>query len=246
MIHPLIPFAIKGAIWYQGEANASRAWQYRSLFPDLISTWRQTFAAAMQNPALATMPFCAVQLAPFKSIHDQPMESELAELREAQVLATQLPKVSLAITTDCGDELRIHPRRKEPVGARLALAARGIAYNQPIQWSSPFLHDYAIVGDKAFLRFDGIGGGLVSSNGPPTGFAVCGPDRRFVWASDVEILSDNTIRVSSPGITNPIAVANGLTFRALGSVDLSTLSMANLNGKTPTNLGAASYKAPQP
>ena len=87
---------------------------------------------------------------------------------------------------------------------------------------------------------------MVSSNGPPTGFAVCGPDRRFVWASDVEILSDNTIRVSSPGITNPIAVANGLTFRALGAVDLSALSMANLNGKTPTNLGAASYKAPQP
>jgi sialate O-acetylesterase len=133
MIAPLLPFPFRGVAWYQGEANASRAWQYRTLLPDFINLWRQTFASAQQDPALALMPFCAVQIAPFKAIQDQPMESELAELREAQVLATQLPKVSLTIITDCGDPLRIHPRRKEPVGARLALAARGIAYNQPIQ-----------------------------------------------------------------------------------------------------------------
>ena len=117
MIAPLLPYAIKGAIWYQGESNAGRAEQYRTLFPDMIRCWRRSWGEP-------EFPFLCVQLAPFMAIKPEPGESGWAELREAQLLATQtLPNVGMAVITDVGDEKDIHPKKKEPVGARLALAA---------------------------------------------------------------------------------------------------------------------------
>ncbi len=209
MIAPLIPFALRGAIWYQGEANASRAEQYRSLFPDLIRNWRRDWRQ--------DFTFLAVQLAPWdknrkrtlEEITAQPEESDWAELREAQLLATRLlPKVGLAVITDLGEKDDIHPTRKAPVGARLALAARAIAYGERITYSGPIWRDMKILGNKIILRFDHVGKGLEARGGALTGFAICGPDRKFVWAR-AEILPDNTVAVSSPEVPQPVAVRYG-------------------------------------
>ena len=134
MIAPIAGYAIKGALWYQGESNAGSeedAWLYHSLLPDLIRDWRGVWREE-------GFPFLIVQLAPFRAIQPQPSESSWASVREAQLNATKLlPNVGLAVITDVGDERNIHPTRKQPVGARLALAARGIAYHQPIEYLGP-------------------------------------------------------------------------------------------------------------
>src|SRR4051794_11356844 len=159
MVAPLIPFAIKGAIWYQGESNADRAEQYRRLFPDMIRNWRQDWGQG-------DFPFFEVQLAPFKDIQERPGESSWAELREAQVHATKtLPKVGIAVITDLGEEKDIHPQKKAPVGARLALAARAIAYNQHIEFSGPQYKSISVKGDEAVVSFDHAGSGLVAKDG---------------------------------------------------------------------------------
>ena len=118
MIHPLLPYAIRGAIWYQGESNAGRAYEYRTLFPTMIKDWRARWGQG-------DFPFLAVQLAPFMKIDYVPQECAWAEFHDAQLSATQtLPAVGMAVITDVGDALDIHPKWKQPVGARLALAAR--------------------------------------------------------------------------------------------------------------------------
>ncbi len=209
MIAPLIPFAIRGAIWYQGESNAGRAWQYRTLFPDMIRNWRQDWGQG-------DFAFLAVQLAPwdrnkkrtFEQIAETPVESDWAELREAQDLATRLlPKVGVAVITDVGDKDDIHPTRKQPVGERLALAARGIAHAEKIVWSGPVFQSMSIEGDRITLSFRNIGKGLEARGGPLTGFAICGPDRKFVWAQ-ARIYSNRVI-VRSPAVSQPVAVRYG-------------------------------------
>ncbi len=201
MIAPLVPYAIKGAIWYQGESNAGRAEQYRTLFPDMIRNWR--------NDWKSDFTFLSVQLAPFMAIQPQPAESAWAELREAQSLATKvLPKVGMAVITDVGEERDIHPTKKKPVGERLALAARGIAYGEKIVYSGPVYRGLKIQGDKAIVSFDHVGSGLKAEGNALKGFSICGPDKKFVWAV-AEIQSDNTVAVSSPNVPNPIAVRYG-------------------------------------
>jgi sialate O-acetylesterase len=202
MIAPLIPCAIKGAIWYQGESNAGRAEQYRALFPDLIRNWRRDWG---QND----FPFLCVQLAPWMAIRDEPQESAWAELREAQLLATKaLPRVGMAVITDVGDPQDIHPKKKQPVGARLALAARAIAYGEKIEYSGPIYRDMKVADGKIILRFDHVGQGLEARDGELKGFAICGEDRKFVWAR-AEIRPDNTVVVSSPEVPKPVAVRYG-------------------------------------
>jgi sialate O-acetylesterase len=209
MIAPLIPFAIAGAIWYQGESNAGRAHQYRTLFPDMIRNWRRDWKQG-------DFPFLAVQLAPWdksrkrtmEEITATPGESDWAELREAQVLATKvLPKTGLAVITDAGDKDDIHPGLKQPVGERLALAARGIAYGEKIVHSGPAYKNMKITGSQVVLSFDHAGAGLESRGGDLQGFAIAGSDRKFVWAK-AEIRGNNVV-VSSPEVTNPIAVRYG-------------------------------------
>jgi sialate O-acetylesterase len=209
MIAPLLPFAIRGAIWYQGESNASRAYQYRSLFVDLIRNWRRDWAQG-------DFTFLAVQLAPYdrslKRSLDQitaaPAESDWAELREAQVFATRaLPKVGVAVITDVGDKDDIHPTKKQPVGARLARLARRIAYEEPIVAMGPTFRRMRIEGDKVILSFDNVGSGLMARDGELKGFAVAGPDRRFVWAKAV--IDGERVVVSSPQVLAPAAVRFG-------------------------------------
>jgi sialate O-acetylesterase len=201
MIAPLQPFAIRGAIWYQGESNAGRAQQYRDLFPDMIQAWRDTWGQG-------AFPFLCVQLAPFKAIQDQPGESEWAELREAQWLATKrLPKVGMAVITDVGDPKDIHPKQKEPVGERLALAARAIAYGERVPYSGPEYRRMKVKDGQAVLEFEHVGKGLVARGNNLTGFAICGPDRQWVWA-DARIEGKRVV-VSSPQVNLPVAVRYG-------------------------------------
>ena len=223
MISPLLPYAIKGAIWYQGESNAGRAEQYRSLFADMIRCWRRDWG---QND----FTFLAVQLAPwdknkkrsFEQITESPGDSDWAELREAQGIATKvLPKVGLAVITDVGDKDDIHPTKKGPVGARLALAARGIAYGEKIEFSGPLYRSLEIQGDKAVLHFDHVGKGLEARDGALKGFAICGDDRSFVWAK-AEIVGD-TVVVSCPSVTKPVAVRYGWS-------DYPVVNLWNKNG----------------
>lgn len=201
MIAPLIPYAIRGAIWYQGESNAGRAYQYRTLFPAMIRDWRR-------NWGQGDFPFLFVQLAPFMRIATEPEESAWAELREAQLLtALRVPKTAMAVITDAGDPNDIHPKRKEPVGARLALAARRIAYGEPIVHSGPIFDRMKVEGNRAVLTFKHAGGGLMARGGALTGFTIAGPDRKFVNAQ-AEIQGDKVV-VWSPQVERPVAVRYG-------------------------------------
>ncbi len=213
MINALIPYGIKGAIWYQGESNASRAHQYRSLFPDMIKDWQKRWGQS-------DFTFIAVQLAPWdknkkremEEITAAPGDSDWAELREAQLMATKNPKVGMVVITDYGTKDDIHPPMKKPVGERLAIAARGIAYKEKITYSGPTFKTMKVKKNKggvyeAILSFDHVGGGLVAKDGDLTGFAICGDDEKWVWA-DARIDGD-TVVVSSPEVERPEAVRFG-------------------------------------
>jgi sialate O-acetylesterase len=210
MIAPLIPYAIAGAIWYQGESNAGRAWQYRRLFPDMILNWRRDWGQG-------DFPFLAVQLAPWdknkkrglEEIVAAPVESDWAELREAQVVATKvLPNVELAIITDVGDKDDIHPVQKAVVGERLALAARDMAYGEPFIGRSPVFKSVKFSGGKATVEFDRVGKGLKARDGELKGFAIAGADGKFVWA-DARISGKDKVVVSSQSVSDPVAVRFG-------------------------------------
>lgn len=202
MIAPLIPYAIKGAIWYQGESNAGRAHEYRTLFPAMIQNWRDDWK---QND---DFPFLLVQLAPYTKILPEPAESNWAELREAQLLSTtKLKNVGMAVITDVGEENDIHPKQKEPVGARLALEARRIAYGQKIVSAGPIYDSMKVDGSKIVLKFKNVGGGLVVKGEKLTGFTIAGEDRKFVNA-DAQIV-DDTVVVSSSKVEKPVAVRFG-------------------------------------
>ena len=223
MIAPIIPYGIKGALWYQGESNAGRAEQYRSLFADMIRNWRR-------NWGQGDFTFLTVQLAPYMKIKTQPADSTWAELREAQNLTIKtLPKAGTVSITDVGEEGDIHPKKKKaPVGIRLALEARAIAYGQNIVYSGPTYKSAEFKYDRAIVSFDHVGAGLESRaltgqtnwmgwntvNGdltrdlfPLKGFSIAGADRKFVWA-DAQIDGDKII-VSNPGVSEPKAVRFG-------------------------------------
>lgn len=201
MIHPIQPYAIAGAIWYQGESNAGRAYQYRTLFPLMIQSWRDSWGQG-------DFPFLFVQLAPFRKIVTEPQESDWAELREAQLFTAQKVKnAAMAVITDVGDEKDIHPKQKEPVGQRLALAALALQYGKKVDYSGPEFDKLAVDGSKAVVSFKHLGGGLVAKGDKLTGFTVCGDDHKFVNA-DATIV-DNKVVVSSPMVSKPVAVRYG-------------------------------------
>jgi sialate O-acetylesterase len=196
MIAPLVPYAIKGAIWYQGESNAGRAYQYRTLFPAMIKDWRTQWKQ--------DFPFLFVQLANFMKVEEQPAESNWAELREAQAMTLSLPKTGMAVIIDVGDANDIHPRNKQDVGKRLAMAAYKVAYNENTVYSGPTYKSMKTEGNKIILTFDNVGGGLVAKGGELKEFAIAGSDKKFVWA-DARV-EGNTVVVSSKEVANPVAV----------------------------------------
>ena len=201
MIAPLAPYAIAGAIWYQGESNASRSFQYRKLLPAMIKNWRDTFAQG-------DFPFLIVQIAPYEPIVQEPSDSIWAEIRDAQLNVTQnVPKTALVVTTDVGEERDIHPPRKEPVGARLALAARAVAYGEKIEHSGPLYESMKVDGNKVTLRFTHAASGLAAKDGPLSGFTIAGEDQKFHPATAT--IEGDTVVVSSDQVSKPVAVRYG-------------------------------------
>jgi len=198
MIAPLLPFAIKGAIWYQGESNADRAGQYRRLLPAMIGDWRARFG-------VGDFPFYIVQLAAFQATNAEPRENSWAELREAQALtAKNVPNCGLALAIDIGNAADIHPKNKQEVGRRLALNALAKTYGKKVEYSGPWYRSMKVDGDKIRLSFDHVDGGLVARDGKLAGFAIAGEDHKFVWADAV--IDGQTIVVSSPDVSQPAAV----------------------------------------
>ena len=198
MISPLVPFAIKGAIWYQGESNAGRAFQYRTLLPALIKDWRSSFGAG-------DLGFHIVSLANFQGTSAEPIDNDWAELREAQALCTKaLPNCGIAMAIDIGEAGDIHPKNKQEVGRRLALSALAVTYGKKIEWSGPWYKAMKVTDKGIRLTFDHVGSGLEAKGGRLTGFAIAGEDRKFVWADAV--IAGEAVLVSSPKVGKPVAV----------------------------------------
>lgn len=207
MIAPLTPFGIKGALWYQGEANGPFWLQYRRLLPTLIADWRSRFG-------VGDFPFLIVSLANLNKQQTEPIEPGWAEIRESQWRTVRkVPNTGLAMTIDIGDPNNIHPANKQEVGRRLSLVARKIVYGEPeLVASGPEFDEMQVElpkGDKIRLYFKNVGGGLMIRPGDAklTGFCVAGPDKNFVWADAV--IEGDTIVVSSPEVEYPKYVRYG-------------------------------------
>jgi len=198
MVAPLTPFAIKGAIWYQGEANTSEAQRYRTLFPDMINDWREHWNDAF--------PFYWVQLANFMSPSPHPSESQWAELREAQSFALHVPNTGQAVIIDIGEAGDIHPRNKKDVGHRLALIALKHTYGRDVVCSGPRYQSSKIEQGKIIVTFTEVGSGLKAMDkyGYLKGFAIAGSDRKFVWAK--AYIDGHHVVVYSDEVKAPVAV----------------------------------------
>jgi len=194
MIYPLLPYALKGVVWYQGESNNDRPSLYETILTTLITNWRQDFHQG-------DIPFLIVQIAPHKEM--------CPELRESQFLVSQkVPHTALIVTTDCGDAENIHPPHKQPVGERLAIAARALAYNEKIEYAGPVYRSFTIVNDEVIINFSHIGKGMTTKqNDELKGFTIAGEDKKFVPANAV--IKGNQIVVSDKNIKKPVAVRYG-------------------------------------
>ncbi len=207
MLAPVAPYAMKGAIWYQGESNAPRAYQYRKLLPAMIKTWRDVWAAPPNaaEPGKGEFPFYIVQLANFTPPPTEPSESDWAELREAQAMTAKMPNSGLAVTIDIGEAGDIHPRNKEDVGKRLALVALANAYGKSeVAHAGPEYESMAVEGDKVRIKLRNASGLMTKDGGPAKGFAVAGEDRKWVWA-DATIDGESVV-VHSEKVAKPVAV----------------------------------------
>jgi len=198
MIEPLVPLGIKGAIWYQGENNSGRAYQYRRILPAMIGDWRRRFNQG-------DFPFYIVSLAAWQAHKTVPGDDDWAELREAQMLTAQNVKnAGIAMAIDVGDAVDIHPTDKRTVGERLALVALAKTYGKVVAYSGPTYKSLVIKGGEATIKFDHADGGLIARGGPLGEFAVAGEDKKWHWAN--ARIDGDTIVVSSPDVPKPVAV----------------------------------------
>jgi sialate O-acetylesterase len=200
MIHPLLPLRIKGAIWYQGENNAGRAYQYRKTFPLLITDWRRHWKEG-------DFPFYFVQLASYNAANGNSVNgSTWAELREAQAQTVSLPNTGMAVTTDIGESNDIHPRNKKDVGERLAAVALHNTYGKPNEFSGPVYTSMKTEGNKVILSFAHTGGGLMVKDryGYIKGFEVAGSDKKFHYAK--AYIEGNNVVVYCEDVPDPVAV----------------------------------------
>ncbi|MDB5114977.1 MAG: Sialic acid-specific 9-O-acetylesterase [Mucilaginibacter sp.] len=196
MVYPLIPYAIRGVIWYQGEANAEGGIQYRTLFPAMINNWRAAWNRS-------DLPFFFVQLPGWK---------ELApELREAQLMTWQkLPNTAMAVITDVDDTISVHPPNKQPVGERLSLPARALVYHEKIEYAGPVYQSMQITGDTVVLTFTHTGTGIVAKGGELKDFTIAGDDKKFIAAQ--AIIKGDKVIIFSPAVSHPVAVRLGWRF----------------------------------
>jgi sialate O-acetylesterase len=200
MVHPLVPYGIRGAIWYQGESNNGEGMAYHEKMKALINGWRLVWGQE-------DLPFYYVQLAPFN--YGEPRAEQLPGIWEAQTATLQVPNTGMAVTVDIGNVKDIHPRNKQDVGQRLALWALAKTYGQDgIVYSGPLYRDMRVEGNKIRLFFDHTGGGLVSRDGEPLSwFTIAGDDGNFVTA-EAEI-DGHTVVVWSDEVAKPVAVRLG-------------------------------------
>ena len=197
MIDPVTPLAIKGVIWYQGEANFTQAYRYRTLLPAMIADWRRTFKQG-------DLPFYIVSLPAFMERRNTPGTDGWAELREAQALtAENVRNCGLAITVDTGDADNIHPTNKVPVGDRLAYCALAQTYGEKIPYQGPTYVSIQHLPGALKLNFAHADGGLAVKGGRPGEFSIAGQDRKWHWA-DAKV-DGNSILVSSPEVPDPVA-----------------------------------------
>jgi sialate O-acetylesterase len=199
MIAPLIPYAIRGVIWYQGESNTDMPHLYRKRFPMLIQNWRNVWA----KPDL---PFLFVQLANYEPVLSSG-KNGWAELREAQFLALKEPNTAMVVAIDIGDPIDVHPRNKQEVGKRLARCAEALVYGRDVVYSGPLYKSHAVEGDSIRISFSHIGTGLMSKGDKLKGFVISGVDKRFVPAEAV--IENDTVVVRSPEVKSPVAVRYG-------------------------------------
>lgn len=200
MIAPLIPYAIQGAIWYQGEANTSDAARYRTLLPNMIRDWRARFGSG-------DFPFHIVSLANYQPPEGSP-PSDWPGLREAQAItAKQVPNCGLAVAIDIGDAKDIHPKNKRQVGRRLALSALAKTYGRKIEGSGPWYRSMEVTDQGIRLKFEHAQSGLMCKGDKLTGFTIAGEDRKFVEADAV--IKGDAVMISSPLVTKPVAVRYG-------------------------------------
>ncbi len=200
MVNPLIPFAFKGVLWYQGESNAGRAYQYRKAFPLMITDWRKQWNQG-------NFPFLFVQLASFNASNGNSRKgSTWAELREAQTMTLSLPNTGMAVTTDVGEARDIHPRNKQDVGRRLAAIALHDVYGKNVAYSGPVYKSMSTEGNKITLSFTHSNGGLVTKEEGAAldGFEIAGSDQIF-YPANAEITGDRIV-VSADSVSNPVAV----------------------------------------
>lgn len=200
MINGLIPYAIKGALWYQGESNGPSAIQYREIMETLISDWRTRWRQG-------NFPFLYVQLANYGKPMAKPVEDgSMMIVREAQVLNLSVPNTGMAVAIEnAGNEpTNIHPKNKQDIGYRLGLIARAKVYGEKLEYSGPMYKSYKVKKNTIVLSFEYVGKGLVAKNDTLTGFAICGEDKKWVWA-EAKIIG-KTVVVSSSEVANPIAV----------------------------------------
>ncbi len=203
MVNPLVPYAIKGVIWYQGESNASRAQQYKRVFSNMIKDWRTKWNQG-------NFPFLFVQLANYKKPVTVPSNSEWAELRETQTQTLQLENTGMATIIDAGMADNIHPTDKQVVGYRLSLAARKVAYGESLVYTGPTYREKKIDGNKIYVTFDNVGKGLKVNNlyGYVNGFSIAADNGEFKWAK-ASVVNQNTIVVSSESVEKPSDVRYG-------------------------------------
>ena len=197
MIAPLVPFAIRGVIWYQGESNAPRAEQYRTLFPAMIRDWRDAWGQG-------DFPFYFVQLANWRASRPEPGESAWAELREAQLRTLAEPNTAMAVTIDIGMANDIHPRNKRDVGLRLARFAQTELYGADLVASGPLYESHTIKRERVTVRLRSARGLRARGGDPLSGFAIAGEDRKFHWAN--ARIEGETVIVTHPRVPKPTAV----------------------------------------
>jgi len=205
MLSPLMPYTIQGVIWYQGESNAGRAYQYRKAFPLMITDWRYHWNEG-------NFPFYFVQLASFNADNgDSRHGSTWAELREAQNMTLAFPNTGMAVTTDIGESNDIHPRNKQDVGRRLAAIALHNVYGKQMEYSGPAYSSMQVEGNKAILTFTHTGSGLMAKDkyGYLTGFEISGADQQFHYAK--AYIQEDKVVVYADSVNVPVAVRFGWT-----------------------------------
>ena len=200
VLKPIIGYGIKGAIWYQGESNSGRGHAYREVFPLMIETWRRDWNQG-------DFSFYWVQLADFMNEDEEPMDNNWPELREAQTLTLdKLKNVGEAVIIDVGEGRDIHPRNKQTVANRLVRNALAKDYGIKVPHQSPRYKSMETKDGKAILAFDHVGTGLYTFDvREPIGFAICGEDKKFVWAK-AKLVGKDKVEVWAEGIDQPVAV----------------------------------------